>query len=358
MAGRWRRLPGVRALGRCLRRGLDPLVDQRIGELSRRNDPDGRPNLHELAQTLKQIEALRTNVKAFGQRLARAEAERNGLGRKVPEAPPRVGLVSQACTQADLESEWAAYWLDRMRQTPVYRRRLWERCYVLQALSERVPAFWSGGARGLGFGCGREPIASVLAGLGHELLLTDLPPEESERRGWLPRDRLARLEDALREDVVGRAEFDARVSLRHMDMTRIDRDLEGRFDFCWSVCAFEHLGSLEAGKAFVEASLDVLRPGGVAVHTTEFSYANDEETVDHWQTVLYRRRDLTDLAARLEARGFEVAPLDFDVGDGPMDAFVDVPPYRHDVHELHLKISVDGFPCTAFGLIVRRPEAA
>lgn len=348
----------MRALGRWLRRGLDPLVDQRVHELSRRVDPDGRPNLHALAQTLKQIEALRANTKAFGQRLARAEAERNGLGRKVPEAPPRVGLVSKPCTQADLESEWAAYWLDRMRTRPLYRRRLWERCYVLQALCERLPGFWSGGARGLGFGCGTEPLASVLASLGHELLLTDLAPEESERRGWLPRDRLVRLEDAFHEGVVAREAFDARVSLRHMDMTRIDRDLDGRFDFCWSVCALEHVGSLEAGARFVEESLRVLRPGGVAVHTTEFNYADDDETVDHWQTVLYQRRHLTALAERLEARGFAVAPLDFDVGDGPLDLFVDVPPYRHDVHELHLKISVDGFACTAFGLIVARPEAA
>ena len=43
----------------------------------------------------------------------------------------------------------------------------------------------------------------------------------------------------------------------------------GSFDFIWSSCSFEHLGSLGEGERFVLEALRFLKPGGVAVHTTE-----------------------------------------------------------------------------------------
>ena len=52
-------------------------------------------------------------------------------------------------------------------------------------------------------------------------------------------------------------------------MNHLPDDLRG-FDFTWSSCALEHLGTLAAGADFVVAQMDCLRPGGVAVHTTEF----------------------------------------------------------------------------------------
>ena len=104
-------------------------------------------------------------------------------------------------------------------------------------------------------------------------------------------------------------------------MTAIPADLAG-FDFCWSLCAFEHLGSIEAGLRFVEASLAPLRPGGTAVHTTEFNINANGPTIDNWPTVLFQRRHMEALAARLAAQGHQVAPFDFDAGDKPLDRFV------------------------------------
>ena len=44
------------------------------------------------------------------------------------------------------------------------------------------------------------------------------------------------------------ARFDQLVTFRPVDMTAIPDDLAG-FDFCWSSCALEHLGSLAAGRS-------------------------------------------------------------------------------------------------------------
>ena len=78
---------------------------------------------------------------------------------------------------------------------------------------------------------------------------------------------------------------------RVVDMNAVPDDLRG-FDFSWSSGAVEHLGSLAAGADFVLAQMDCLRPGGVAVHTTEFLVSSDVDTVEAGGTVFYRRRDV------------------------------------------------------------------
>ena len=45
----------------------------------------------------------------------------------------------------------------------------------------------------------------------------------------------------------------------------IDTDCHGQFDFVWSACAFEHLGSILNGLEFVVNSVKCLKPGGVVL---------------------------------------------------------------------------------------------
>ena len=157
--------------------------------------------------------------------------------------------------------------------------------------------------------------------------------------------------------------FDQRVEFRHVDMNDVPDDLRD-YDFCWSMCAFEHLGSIEKGMTFVERASDTVRPGGLSVHTTEFNFLNDAETIDNWPTVLFQRRHFEEIARRLEAKGFNVAPLDFDVGSKPLDRFLDLPPHTHDwkFHQAqpwssganHIKVVSDGFVATCFGIVAVR----
>jgi hypothetical protein len=138
------------------------------------------------------------------------------------------------------------------------------------------------------------------------------------------------------------------------------------YDFCWSVCALEHLGSIAAGLEFVRNSLATLRPGGLAVHTTEFNFLNDHQTIDNWPTVLFQQKHFEELTEKLEGEGHCVSELDFDYGNKPLDKFIDLPPYIHDWPESrrdiwgeghnHLKVGIDGFAVTCFGLIIRKAE--
>jgi hypothetical protein len=67
--------------------------------------------------------------------------------------------------------------------------------------------------------------------------------------------------------------------------------------------------------------------------------------------VIYRKRDLLALRDALEAKGHVVEPFDFDFGDSEADRHIDEPPYGG---KPHLKLRIDGFASTSFGLIVRK----
>jgi hypothetical protein len=134
-------------------------------------------------------------------------------------------------------------------------------------------------------------------------------------------------------------------------MNRIDDDLKG-FDFTWSCCAFEHLGSIDAGIEFVINTVEkTLKPGGVAVHTTEFNMSSNTTTVDNESTVIFRKQDMERLIERLENSGHSVDTLKIAPDASVLDHFVDVPPYSQN---LHLKMLLSGYVCTSLGIVIRK----
>jgi 2-polyprenyl-3-methyl-5-hydroxy-6-metoxy-1,4-benzoquinol methylase len=334
------------------------LTNDKVKALLALTNEQSQPNINALWQIAKDLEGIKLNLKFFGYELAQSLVE--ALPAREGVEAQSVGLGSKACTQADMESDWAAYWCSELKVPLAFHRKLWEFAYVLQALHEH--GMIGPQARGLGFGCGEEPIASYLASRGAQVVVTDLAPEDRQSAGWAQsHQHTTHLAQAFQPRLVSEEDFRLNVSLEYVDMNHIPVSLAG-FDYCWSICALEHLGSLTQGLDFVERSISVLKPGGVAVHTTEFNYLNDEETIDNWGTVLYQKRHFQEIHDRLVAKGHRVMPLDFNIGSKPMDKFIDLPPFLHDwpdpmkrewaAHLNHLKAMVDGFASTCFGLIV------
>jgi len=280
----------------------------------------------------------------------------------LPEAPQAVGLDSRICRQADIESDWLRHWCRELDTLPTYHRKLWETCFVVQALWEAGAL--APGKRGLGFAVGHEPLPSYFAARGAEILATDLDVGSRQAAGWIATDQHGGDADALFFDrLVAREVFDAKVTLRAVDMRRIPADLRGGFDFVWSVCSLEHLGTLDAGIAFVVNAARCLKPGGIAVHTTEFNMAGEGPTVGRGSTVLYQEKHMRRMAEKLAQAGYEMLPFDATPGIRLMDGFIDLPPYPGTKWPLqqqstpHLVLSVHGFPTTSAGIIVRAPPA-
>jgi SAM-dependent methyltransferase len=228
-------------------------------------------------------------------------------------------------------------------------RKMWEWLYICQALSER--GMLAPGRRGLGFGVGREPLVSLFAAAGCAVVATDLDPDRARESGWTDSgaEYAGGLAGLNEHGLCPPDEFGRLVTFRDVDMTDVPSDLRG-FDFTWSSCAFEHLGSLGAGADFVVAQMACVVPGGVAVHTTECNVSTGDRTVTDGPTVLYRPRDLVDLVQRLRRLGYRV-DYDFTEGDAPDDRHVDVPPFS----DVHLRTTLGEFVTTSVGLIVEKP---
>ncbi|MEO7369842.1 MAG: hypothetical protein ABIZ69_03205, partial [Ilumatobacteraceae bacterium] len=208
------------------------------------------------------------------------------------------------------------------------------------------------GGRGLAFGVGTEPLPALFAGLGAHVVATDAPTDVGESEGWVATGQHVGSVDHIRyPDIVDGDVFDANVSYRTCDMRDISADLTG-FDFNWSSCCFEHLGSLQAGMDFVVNAVEnTLRPGGIAVHTTEFNLTSDERTVEDGATVIYRHRDIAELVQRLRDRGHTVKDFILAPPSNYWDFHVDTPPYNGKVH---LKLLLGQYVTTSIGLVIHR----
>lgn len=298
------------------------------------------------------------NCKQLGRMLAREGFSQLMLEDNPPTDPGSLGFVSKACTFEDLQSVWFSYWVNELHMEPMLHRKLWEFAFICQILHEA--GCLEKGKKALGFGCGEEELPSLFASRGVEVIATDLDPHEVKGMGWAETGQHTSGKEALYfPEIIDRDRFDRNVSLEYADMNDISRDYDARFDICWSVCALEHLGSIQHGIDFVLNSGKTLKSGGILVHTTEFNIFESESTIDHQQTVLFRKKDFEEMATVLERSGFDVAPLDFEVGNTVVDQFVDLPPYVFDGRIprdeiLHLKLMLEGFASTCFGLVAKK----
>jgi hypothetical protein len=231
-----------------------------------------------------------------------------------------------------------------------YHRKLWEWVFIIHHLREA--GVLQEGKRGVVFGVGRERLPSLFAKLGAEIVATDAPDDIGEESGWKKTDQHSTALSQIRYiDTVDGDVFDRKVSMRTCDMNNITPDLND-FDFTWSSCCLEHLGSLEAGALFVINSVEkTLKIGGTAVHTTEFNMSSNDETVTEGATVIYRKRDMEDLVRRLEDRGHHVQPFKVAPDSHFLDWYVDAPPFAHDPH---LKLQLGKFVATSVGLVITR----
>ncbi len=257
-------------------------------------------------------------------------------------------LTSRLCTQAQMESKEYEEWCARIREAPRLHRKQWEFVYIAQALFER--GMLAPGKRGLGFGVGQEPLAALFASCGCEIVATDQDPKNAKSSGWTDTGQYPEsLAGLNNRGICEQHAFNRLVTFRIVDMNRIPQGLRA-FDFVWSSCALEHLGSIRKGQEFILRAMDCLGPGGVAVHTTEYNVSSNTGTVDSGPTVLFRRQDIEALVNRLHHFGHRVG-LDLDPGDGEIDRYVDLPPYKAAPH---LKLAIGRYVSTSIGLIVER----
>jgi SAM-dependent methyltransferase len=257
---------------------------------------------------------------------------------------------SSLCKQIDFASESYRHWCNIMKEQPRYHRKQWEYVYVLESLSQR--GLISPGKRGLGFAVGNEPLPAVLAFFGCEVVATDLNIEEGTAKGWNNGQLCLSLKDLNDRNICDQNKFFSLCSYQPVDMNNIPDTLIN-FDFNWSSCSFEHLGSLDKGLAFLKNQLKTLKPGGWAIHTTEYNVSSNSETLEEGNCVIFRQRDIQKITEELRSDGHFVEELDFSLGWLPLDYKIDFPPYTTDEH---LRLQLDKYICTSIGIIVQKAK--
>jgi FkbM family methyltransferase len=276
-----------------------------------------------------------------------------GTERASPSPPQPVPFTSSLCQQEHFGYAQYRYWANALKETPKYQRKQWEFVFIAQTLYEQ--GFLEPGMRGIVFGAGEEQLPALFASFGVKVLATDQASDQAAQKGWVASNQYAYdLSTLNKRSICTDRMFSELVSFRPVDMNDIPTDLDEQFDFCWSACALEHLGSLEHGLAFMENSMRTLRPGGLAIHTTEFNLSSDDDTIETPNLSIYRRQDIDAFVDRMARKGFEVAPMDWEVGEGFAEMVVDLAPYLAR-GEPHIRLRAGDYDTTSIGLIIRKP---
>ncbi len=250
------------------------------------------------------------------------------------------------CTYAELASPVARVIARAMGEEWQCHRKLWEYVAIARAIREVVEP----GSKALGFGVGREPLASHFAAQGLRVVATD----QVVGGDWsATAQHASALADLHRLNVCDASLFYNRVAFRHVDMNDIPEDLDGQFDLTWSSCALEHLGSIEKGLAFFRRQMRCLVPGGWAFHTTELAVDEDAPRREEGQTVVFRRSEIRRLVDELLEDGMVVPEPDFRLGDAPEDLAVGSMARPGDTP--HLRLDLGGVVTTSFLMVAGRP---
>ncbi|WP_044639885.1 methyltransferase domain-containing protein [Risungbinella massiliensis] len=258
-------------------------------------------------------------------------------------------LKSQICQEKDFATIWFFRACQMLKNPPAFHRKLWEYAFIYEALLER--GMLQLGKHGIGFGVGQEPLVSMFAAHGSQILATDLDLDEAIRRGWVDTNQHSHdLTSLNRWNICDDTVFRHLVSFQSVDMNAIPNTLNNKFDFSWSSSSLEHLGSLKNSKQFLLKQMETLRPGGVAVHTTEYNLFSNDATYDNIATVVFRKRDIEDLVEEFHAKGYEIE-VDFTIGEGPIESIVDMPPFEGPIQ---LRIQLGEFVTTSIGLIIQK----
>lgn len=236
-------------------------------------------------------------------------------------------------------------------------RKFWEFAAIAHALDKLGVV--KRGTRGIGFGCGVEPLASFFVNQGSDVVVSDAPAQGE----WARTNQHSQgLEMTRHKLLIDSNTYAKHASFRAIDMNNLPKDVtSGKFDFVYSGGALEHVGGEAKSIAFIMNSLQALKPGGVAAHTTEFVISSDSTRNVNvpWMTV-FTKTVWTNLLKRIEDAGYEViGPMNYGVGQDPSP--IDWGrPYRAP-HHFNLVAyrehphNKDPFVHTSVLLLVRKP---
>lgn len=261
-------------------------------------------------------------------------------------------MISKPCSETDFYNDEFLNVATELgyKDGDIKHRKLWEWVFIIRALKRY--GMIEKEKKGLGFAVGTEPLPSYFTGKGISVTASDLGVENKAAKDWAATNEnaLGNIEKLWRADLCSKELFKRNIKYRDIDMNHIPDNEQG-YDFCWSSCAIEHVGSLELSKQFMKNMLQTIKSGGVAVHTTEFNLSSNEDTIKTGEAVIFRRRDLEELREWFTSQGhLMVASFGRERTEG--NSFIDIPPFNGECKPYHLSIVANGYVETSYGIVV------
>lgn len=269
------------------------------------------------------------------------------FGFKVP--PTLSNPQSQLCTSNQFYEKDYDFWIKKLNSAKRFSRKQWEFIYIAQILNLKNKL--KPGCKGIGFGCGKEPLPGLFSEFGVKVIASDLSVKESKNLGWARTEQHAsKIEDLYKTSSfkLNFEDFKNYVGFEEINMNKIPEKHFDKYDFVWSSCSLEHLGSIDHGINFIINSLKCLKEGGVSVHTTEFNLSSLERTLNETDCCIFRLKDLEKLKNKLP-NGYEFLPLNLNTGSNRIDSYVDHPPFNINPH---LKVKIREFNSTSIGISI------
>jgi len=197
-------------------------------------------------------------------------------------------MKSNLCNYEDFSDPKFIDLMHKLNKDPNHiHRKHWEYYYIHSAVEKHLGI--SSGLKGLVFGAGMEILPSLFASYNMQIVATD----KVDGTGWDHNGQHSKnKKDLFHSEVVSGIMFDKNVSFESCDMNGIPDKFNEQFDFVWSTCSLEHIGSLQHGINFIENSIKCVRPGGLIVHTTEFNLSSNTDTINAHNLCFYRKCDL------------------------------------------------------------------
>ena len=254
-------------------------------------------------------------------------------------------IESRLCTQKDFDTHIFKNYVKEINHNFHYHRKLWEFISIIDTLHSLD--LLKEGKRGLGFAVGTEPLSSYFIKYGCKVIVSDFITDNSV---WENENQLGKgIESLNKYNIIKNSLLKNKAKFRSVDMNNIPQDLKRKqFDFVWSSCAFEHLGSLEKGLDFVKDSLNCLKVGGFAIHTTEYNLDSNFDTFESNDAVIYRKKDFEKLE-EMVGDNFKLYPINYNSGKDKHDKYIDEFPYSN---EFHLKLNLFGYTTTSILIIL------
>ena len=244
-------------------------------------------------------------------------------------------------------------------------RKQWEFYVIYKKLLEYLGDFNC--KKGLGFAVGQEVIVPLFLNLNADITASDLNPNDSDSLAWINSNQhisngFDKYVDSgyIKKDILNKCKFD------FINMNNIpSKYLMNEYNFIWSSCALEHLGSLQNGFNYIINSLKCLKKGGIAVHTTEYNFKSNDNTLETSGCVSYRKKDIEWLISEIEKLGYYIEPINFNRNDNIVNNYIDPFPYigstsaiffdvnNYDILKSHINLNIEGHCSTSIYIVIQ-----